>query len=426
MENDELKDLLQNDVPEVSYDSKAILQRCKQENNKFRIHKQKLSYVLSSIIVVLVIVFGIIFIYNKNNKEIRDINNAINNLEKIESDEIRMLEIMKIENEVKHLDKSESMKINMNKLNSISINTANTMKNQFDWKDYANMETDYIKLDELIDIGKINRIYIHKQRFSDEMWVCENEDFTINLMGLLNLPYIDLISNYQIVSDEQSEISIGDYTNYKSFTLYLGEKLINVGIFSDGYVVIKMNEDNGNIGLKEYVSLLKLDLEALENLISNERLNDYEGYLSLVSFSVQTFTIAMNSVRGPSMKFNLDDASFCCTIDYGSFKYLGEEKSIETLSDSTIQWSPIYIKENIDGSQEVVEDISETNNHAYMDVIIKIEGKIVGYIVIEMKCSQTYKYTIYIKGFELFKEDNNYQYVSYEYVMDKINKLKEK
>ena len=53
MENDELKELLQNDVPEVDYDSKAILLRCKQENNRFRIHKQKLSYVLSSIIIVI-------------------------------------------------------------------------------------------------------------------------------------------------------------------------------------------------------------------------------------------------------------------------------------------------------------------------------------------------------------------------------------
>lgn len=426
MENDELKELLQNDVPEVDYDSKAILQRCKQENNKFRIHKQKLSYVLSSIIIVLIISLSIVFLNKNTNKDVISINNDINNLKKIESVEDRMIEIMRLQNEVGCLNGGEATRVHINKLNSISINTANALKNQVCWSAYVNMDTAYFKLNEVVDIRSISKIDIHKQRFSSEMWVCEKEDFTINLMKILDLPYIDLINNYQVVLNEQSEVSIGDYTNYKSFTLYLGEKLINIGIFSNGYIIIQIEGSNENDEAKVYVSLLKLDVEVLDSFITDESLIKYEGRISLVSFLVQKYTVAMNSVTGPSMIFNLESATFFCTIDYGSFKYLGEEKSIETLSDSTIQWSPIYIKENDDGSKEVVQDISESNNYAYMDVIIKIEETIVGYIVIEMKCSQTYKYTIYIKGFELFKEDNNYQYASYEYVMDKINKLKEK
>ena len=207
-------------------------------------------------------------------------------------------------------------------------------------------------------------------------------------------------------------------------TLYLGEKLINIGIFSNGYIIIQIEGSNENDEAKVYVSLLKLDVEVLDSFITDESLIKYEGRISLVSFLVQKYTVAMNSVTGPSMIFNLESATFFCTIDYGSFKYLGEEKSIETLSDSTIQWSPIYIKENDDGSKEVVQDISESNNYAYMDVIIKIEETIVGYIVIEMKCSQMHSYTIYTKGFELFKEDSNYYGVSYEYVIEKINELK--
>ena len=264
MENDELKELLQNDVPEVDYDSKAILHRCKQENNKFRIHKQKISYVLSSIITVLIIVFSIVFIYYKNNKEIRDINNAINNLEKIESDETRMLEIMKIENKVTTLSDVKRNNINLSKLSLETKTTTIELKKAVKWNDELNNQVNYYSFDEITLKQKVEEVYVKKGKESNITFRITNE-LSNNLIKSIDIPYIDIINNQDtFYNDYESELS-GNTNDYCNIQVYfrdnINETFFNIYVYGSGFVLIKETKliDEEEVLIKAFISLIPLD-----------------------------------------------------------------------------------------------------------------------------------------------------------------------
>ena len=280
MENDELKELLQNDVPEVDYDSKVILQRCKQENNKFRIHKQKLSFVLSSLIFILIIVFGIIFIYNKNNKEIRDINNAINNLEKIESDETRMLEIMKIENEVATLSDAKRNSINLSKLSFETKNAVNSLKKDASWNEYFDESSDYYKLDSLIIFDDVKRLFLSEGMFSSIKTMYNDNSFINSMLSQFDsIPYVVLSYNEEENFFEKyyQELrgNTSNWRNYDTIDLYnnqfdndgnvtnLLDFVCTFHISPSGYVILYVpvfdNETEKIIDNKKYISLVPIN-----------------------------------------------------------------------------------------------------------------------------------------------------------------------
>ena len=280
MENDELKELLQNDVPEVSYDSKEILQRCKQENNKFRIHKQKLSFVLSSLIFVLIIVFGIVFIYYKNNKEIRDINNAINNLEKIESDEAKIIEIMRIESEANKLSDTKLNKIDLSKLSFETKQTVSSLKNKTFCNEYFDECNDYYKLDSLICFDDVKRMSLMEGIFSSVFGVYHDISFIDSyLLFFDDIPYTILSYDEQEDFFEKYKQELrGNTSNWRKYDvieLYnnqydkddnftnLLDFVCRFKISPSGYVILYIPEFDSNnneiLRYKQYFSLIPID-----------------------------------------------------------------------------------------------------------------------------------------------------------------------
>jgi len=381
-----------------------------------------LSFVVISIIAVLIIVL----LNNRTPTDVAKINTSIANLANMDSDEERILEIMKIEKDIQSISSDKQSKINASKLSHETSSTINKLKESVEWKDHINNDEKYYLLWSIINCDLINRIEFRKERFGSEMWICNNEDFYNDLLTILDLPYTNLLDNF---SDELTQ-TFSDYSNFYSFTLHLkNNELVDLGVYNGGYVKICIkgtDDEEQKYRIKNcYVSLIKLDTSKFYSFMDDNNLSKYNIESSVISLIVSNYSLAMNSVIGPSMKFNLDDASFECSIDYGSFEYYKEIKSLIVPSNIMVQWAPSYFRDYGTPECTLVDEIS-TKGKAYMDVIVKKDEKIVGYSVIEMKYVDVNNYIATILESVLFRDDNNSLIeVPLEFVLDKIKGIKE-
>ena len=126
------------------------------------------------------------------------------------------------------------------------------------------------------------------------------------------------------------------------------------------------------------------------------------------------------------MKYPDENAVFYCRVDNGllnEFPYaindprdILELKNINVAAGSTISWNPL----EIDAKGQLLYYV----DHAFIEIIVKLEENIIGYVVIE-----AFRNTISnlpdIKKSVLFpKTDGVYQNISEEYVKDDIEKSK--
>ena len=157
--------------------------------------------------------------------------------------------------------------------------------------------------------------------------------------------------------------------------------------------------------------------------MDNTNLSKYNAELSMISLIVSNYNFGMSSIIGPYMKFNLDGASFECSIDYGSFEYYKEIKELIVSSNEKVQWAPSYIEGHGTAESTRIDEI-KTHEKAYMDVIVKVDEKIVGYIVVEMNRVDESNYIVTVLESILFKDDNNnLKEVSLEFILEKIEQL---
>lgn len=424
MEDKELEELLKLDIPNIEGNKDKVLEACKASKNKYNKRTIKLAYVLSSfIILVSAIVLSVVLINNRTNDAAR-INKSIDDLEYIDNDEEKMIAIMNIEKDIQNISADKQEKINIDKLSYEENITVNNLKNSVEWKDYIN-NVDYSLLGSIFNYSLISGIDIHKERFGSEMWVCNNDDFYKELLTIFDLPYVDLKENF---SDEIAH-AFSDYTNYYSFTIYLrNNELVDIGVYNSGYIRVRVKDTTGDnqqyVIKKSYISLIKLDTSKLYNFMDNTNLSKYNAELSMISLIVSNYSIGMSSTIGPSMKFNLDGASFECSIDCGSFEYYKETKELIVSSNEKVQWAPSYIEGHGTAESTRIDEI-KTNGKAYMDVIVKVDEKIVGYIVVEMSRIDETNYSVTVLESVLFKDDNNnLKEVPLEFILKKIDEIK--
>ena len=146
--------------------------------------------------------------------------------------------------------------------------------------------------------------------------------------------------------------------------------------------------------------------------------DDYQ----IVSFVYPYYDYAMSSSNGSKMKFDLDGAFFDCSIEYGLFSYKEKIQNKTIVSGEYIIWSPKYIS-----NSEPMEDMYENNiNKAYMDVIVKMNDKIIGFIIIEMYKVTRTLYKDEVHTVCLFKDGDSYlEDVTLDYVTKQIEEAKE-
>ena len=218
----------------------------------------------------------------------------------------------------------------------------------------------------------------------------------------------------------------------KSLLLQMGNnKSIEIGIPNNGYIRIYvrgLNELNQYVLYNSFVSLIKGDFDAISEFLNNENLVNQETELSLVSYVIQSYSAAISSTTGPKMAFNLDGATFECSVDYGSFSYYENIQTYTATSGEIVMWSVSYFDNYGTSDQTKIHIMPEMNDVSYMDIIIRMNDDIIGYIIIEMKhVGNAISYEINAIDSYLFKdESNNFASVSHEYIICVINESKER
>lgn len=97
--------------------------------------------------------------------------------------------------------------------------------------------------------------------------------------------------------------------------------------------------------------------------------------LEMVAFPIDFYTSAMNSVPGQPIKFKMDDASFECKIEIGSFEYYNDVKETIAKSNETIYYCPTYKRD---------DDFVKEYGTSFVDVVVKTKIGAVGYAVVKI------------------------------------------
>lgn len=360
--------------------------------------------------------------------EVIKINESINTLENIEDDEAKLLKIIEIKREVNAIYDKKIDDVKMKDLERQEKNTVTNLKRVLGGDECIESSEESCSLIEsIINVNDIKGIDIHKHRFSSEMWTCNNEMFYRDLLSLFNLPYVDMENNFT----DEFALALNNYNDYYNFTIYLSSnKLCEIGVFNNGYVKIQtkgMIEEYQQYGLKDcFISIIRLDVDSLYRLVEEENLAKYNANVSIVSLLTSIYNNGMSSAYGPALIFNLDGATFECKIDCGSFEYYKKTASLIVKSGEKVQWAPSYVEVHDAQQITLVEEV-KANGKAYMDVIIKLEDKNIGYIVLTMIPLDNSSYQISILESVLFTyDDNKYQEVSTEFILQRIAKIKGK
>ena len=141
---------------------------------------------------------------------------------------------------------------------------------------------------------------------------------------------------------------------------------------------------------------------------------------NIVSYSYPYFDNGMSSIH--PMHFTLEGATFDCQVEYGSFVY--RERVVNKIfnSNEDILWFPRYIEADL-----VYEDMYDNKiDNTYMDVIIRMDDNIIGFLIIEMYQIERSLYKYETHTVKLFKEGDNYlDNISLEYTLSKLEEAKE-
>ena len=162
-----------------------------------------------------------------------------------------------------------------------------------------------------------------------------------------------------------------------------------------------------HIGLMFMVSCVKKT-----EIISKE-------YLEMVEIKFPFYSGQHSSQPGIPIVFRHleEEVSFECNIFNGSFDYYSDIKKLTVNKDEIIYWC--YGK-----TKEIEYD--------YVEVIVRLKDKIIGYALIEINRVEDGKYSKYAYETTLLKScifpkiDGEYQQITLQYVQDIISEIKTK
>lgn len=96
----------------------------------------------------------------------------------------------------------------------------------------------------------------------------------------------------------------------------------------------------------------------------------------MIAFPINYFSLAMSSVPGQPIKLKLDNSSFECKIEQGSFEYYNDVKKKTVESGETIYYCPSYKK---DGTF-----VHEKYDISFVDITINDKNGIIGYAIVKI------------------------------------------
>ena len=126
--------------------------------------------------------------------------------------------------------------------------------------------------------------------------------------------------------------------------------------------------------VKLFLMLGVITLSIIFSGCSNNKIPEKKDK-EIVSFPMEFFSLAISSVPGQPIKLVLEDATFLCKTEKGSFEYYHDTKEYRANSGDTIFYCPNYL---------ATDELVYTKEDAYVDIYILREEKIIGYAVIKI------------------------------------------
>ena len=357
MEDEELKELLKIDFPEIKGDEEKTLAVCKvryKHNKKVT----RLTYALSIFVIIACVgILSIVLINNKTNDVIR-INKAINNLERIDNDEERILKIMEIEQTIQSISVDKQTDVNISRLSSVTASTVSNLQRSVEWNECIDKNNNYALLndaivkDEIIGISFANGI-------NGDQWYTQDRDFIDGLIKLVELPYANVIDKDPFLDNYWD--MLGDYGTSLYIRCHSNNDMgfITINVYQSGYVVVRVyNKVSSdlyyNIEFESImVSLIHLELDMLirylDEGISASAVNRYENvkYESIEKDNVMSIVV----YYGDEL-FDVIDESNCINKFLNNFKNI-ELKEIQVISNSTSSLQVDYTKEYLNMLEEL-------------------------------------------------------------------------
>lgn len=287
MEDNELKNLLKIDFPEIKGDEEKVLATCKARTTKHNKQLLKLTYLLSGFIVLAFIsVLSIVILNNRIPSDVARINNSIINLDKIENDEEKMLEIMKIEKDIETIPIDKKTKIDMSKLSYETISTVNNLKSSVEWSELFVIDELYCGVELIGDLSSVSVALINENSLSpNEAYEVRINDveFNNNFFSLVEIPYSEIYGledENVLLNMLRKKLNVDDYHS-PFYVMYDIQDKTNIEfmIHPSGYIVITIKKVlEEMIIYKKYVSIVKVNYKDFETLLDKDNLKKYNLY----------------------------------------------------------------------------------------------------------------------------------------------------
>lgn len=316
MTNEKLEKLLKEDVidvPKTKFNSKKIIEYCEEKTNKRNLKRKRLIISLSSFVLLLVLMaLSFVLVNNQYYSSVAKVNKAIENLDSIHDNNIRMEEIMKIDKEIKTLSIKEQEKVKMNKLSYEIKTTTAVLKNDASWSNVLNNDVTYFMFNEVINT-EINELFVKKGLKSNATIRLTSNEFTDSLLEKFHLPYIDIMDNKESFYEDYKVQLSGDTNDFCNFQINdyddTNERIFNIYVYGSGYVLI--TETLNNELAKVYISLIPLDYLEFKLTYGAYSITSNFYFYEVVSFdSIQSISVIESTywaLLGVSGTFISDD-----------------------------------------------------------------------------------------------------------------------
>lgn len=334
MKDEELKVLLKIDFPEIKGNEEKILAVCRAKNVEHNKRLKKITYVLSSFVVLtFIFVLSITLLNNRLPSDVVKINNSIAYLGSIYNNEAKMLEIVKIEKDIQTISEDNYAKIKMSKLSHETTLTVNNLKSSVKWSELFVIDEQYCGVETIVDfcnvsVAKINENSLipsdaYEERINDV-------EFNKIFLSLVDIPYSEINSfedDDVLLNMLRQELNEDDYRS-PFYVMYDIQDNTNIEfmVHPSGYIVItikKVLADEITI-YKKYVSIVRVNYEDFGSLFDRENLKKYNLY--------KNYNIVMNGINIKNT--NISSINFMSISENGSSsiaKIINDENDIDSI-----------------------------------------------------------------------------------------------
>ena len=334
MSDERLEKLLEEDninVPKTNFNSKEIISYCECKTRK--ITKKRLIFSLSSFVLIGIIVLSFVLINNVMFSNVSKINNSIANLDSIDNDEEKMLEIMKIEKDIENISVKQQTKIDMSKLSYESAKTIKNLKSSVEWSVLFEIDEQYCDIGSIGDLSNVlvAKINENSLRPSDAYEERINDaHFNKSFLSLVDVPYSEINSledDNLLINMFRKELNEDDYRSPFYVMYNVNDyNFFEFMIHPSGYIVItnkKLLEDEITV-YKKYVSIVRVNYEDFAILLNKDNLKKYNLY--------KNYNIAIDELN--INKIDISSIEFLSVSENGSssiVKIINDKNDIDSI-----------------------------------------------------------------------------------------------